>query len=153
MQIVPFHPDHLKQLACHLQDGQKYMAELIEHPDYVACLTAGRADTVIHNGLVMVCAGVFPQSPTMGQGWALLSKHSGRVLLETTRHFKAFYKSCEYARIETPVRCDFDAAVKWIKLLGFTNETPQGMKNYGFDLEAYYLYAIYPRELQHGQGG
>jgi hypothetical protein len=44
-------------------------------------------------------------------------------------------------RVEAYVHADFTASRKWLRFLGFKNETPEGMKNWGPEGETFYLMA------------
>jgi hypothetical protein len=149
--IVKFNPKHLKHIQ--VQEAQKHVATLLESPEYHDLLMTGEAYTVIENGEILCCAGVFPITDYMGRAWAIMSKHSGVTMLLLTRSIIRFLKKSDYVRIDTPVRRGFRNGHRWCKAIGFINETPEnGMKYYGFDGDTYDLYAIYPKEIRdHGR--
>ena len=150
IELVPFNPVHLRHIE--LQPDQEHVKELFERPEYQELLLTDEGYTILHNGTVIVCAGVFPMTDTIGRAWAFVSKDAGRALLPTSRAISDFFKKTHYARIDTPVRRGFINGHRWCKLLGFVNETPeQGMKYYGFDGDTYDLYAFYPKEYGHGE--
>lgn len=145
VRIIKFLPLHLKYLE--IQEAQSYMAGFMDTPDYLDLLKMGDAYTVVNGHNIDACIGVFPMTATIGRGWAIMGKNSGRSLLAATREIKSFLSKTDYDRIETPVHEAFVNGHRWCQLLGFTNETPYGMKYYGFEGETYDLYAAYPREL------
>lgn len=149
MIITQFNPEHLQHIE--IQPDQAHVLELFERPEYTALLLEGEAYTIIHEGQIILCAGVFPITDYMGRAWALVSQDAGRALLPASRAIYDFFKKSSYVRIDTPVRRTFINGHRWCKLLRFVNETPEcGMKYYGFDGETYDLYAFFPQEHNHG---
>ena len=150
LQVVPFHPVHLRHIK--MQEDQRHVVDLFAQDEYQDLLMMGEGYTGIYNGKIIVCAGVFPLTDYMGRAWALVADDCGRALLPTSRAISDFLKKTDYVRIDTPVRRDFANGHRWCQLLGFENETPEkGMKYYGFDGCTYDLYALFPKELQHGR--
>ncbi|MGB0817844.1 MAG: hypothetical protein ACPGQQ_02970 [Candidatus Puniceispirillaceae bacterium] len=150
IEIVPFNPAHLKHIE--MQHDQTAACEWFDKEDYHELLLAGEAYTALHDGEVILCAGVFPTTKWIGTAWALVSACAGPELLRASRAITDFLKKTSYARIETPVRRGFVNGHRWCRLMGFTNETPDGMKYYGLEGETYDLYAYYPKELKrHGK--
>lgn len=144
IDVVRFNPKHLQHLD--LQEEQQFNAQLFKDPAYVELLLTGEAYTVLHDGEIILIAGVLPLTDYMARAWALVSQNAGRALIPASRKISDFLKNVHYARVETPVRRGFINGHRWAKLLGFTNETPErGMKCYGFEGETYDLYAIYPK--------
>lgn len=144
MRLVPFNPVHLAYMD--IQDDQSFGKSLLDEKDYQDLLIYGNGRSLLHNGEVMFCGGVFPMTQTIGRSWAMLSKHSGKCLRFLTRETIKFHMAQPFDRIETPVRRDFLNGHRWVKMLGFKNETPDGMKYYGLKGETYDLYGFYPKE-------
>lgn len=137
MIIVPFIESHLEGFEVHkdLSHIQEYLNE-----DYARLLAACISYTAIADGKVIGIAGVLNAGKGRFLAWALLTKESGKYMIPITREARKFLDSFDAKRIETPVKHDFEIGHKWMKLLGFKNETPDGMKNYDngvtFDLYA-----------------
>nr|DAU13512.1 MAG TPA: Protein of unknown function (DUF2833) [Caudoviricetes sp.] len=150
IELVKFNPVHLRHLT--VQQDQRYAAELFGRPDYQELLLMGDGYTVLHDGRVVGCGGIWPMTDYMGRAWALVGQEAGPVLLAASRVVRHFLTQNDYVRLDTPVRRDFTNGHRWARLLGFVNETPErGMKYYGYDGGTYDLYALYPQELKHGQ--
>jgi hypothetical protein len=96
----------------------------------------------MHNGSTLL------QTPKMFdlgykyQAWALLSADSGPYMTAITRRAKSIFGRYTESRIETHVRTDFIIGQKWVKMLGFKNETPDGMKKWGEDGFDYFMYSV-----------
>lgn len=137
MIVVPFIESHLIGLEVHgeLSHIQEYLNE-----DYAQLLASGAAYTAIAEGKVIGIAGTINAGNGRFIAWALLTEESGKYMISITREVKKFLDSLNARRVETTVKHDFELGHKWMRLLGFKNETPNGMKNYDngvtFDLYA-----------------
>ena len=99
------------------------------------------AYTGIVDGKVIIIAGSLNVHDHIGMVWTLLSQGSERHLFSITKAIKEWLDRQKIPRLETTVRHDFKAGHKWAKMLGFINETPEGMERYGTDGKTYDLYA------------
>lgn len=148
--IARLHRQHLKYFNPH--DEQIAMNDLLKDETYVNQMLETDAYAIIVDGVVICIAGVMPKTQYIGLAWAVLSKDIGRNMVMCTRAISDFLLKSNYDRIETPVRRDFVNGHRWVKLMGFVNETPEtGMKYYGYHGETYDLYALYTKELNNGQ--
>ena len=140
MIVVPFIPAHLENFEVH--EWQKDIKEYFSR-EYADLLSMGHAYTGIIDKRVVAMAGVSQLAPTRWQAWALMSSDTKDCMLKITRQIKTFLDEFKGFRVETPVHHDFKQGHRWIKMLGFKNETPGGMKGYGLNGETYDLYARY----------
>lgn len=138
MEIVQFHPRHLKGLIVNEYCGF-IQPELSD--EYGAALAQGGAHSVLVNGKVIGCGGILQTGTRRWHAWAMFSDESKNHMVGIVRAANSFLDNYEKPRVETCVRCDFEQGKKFAKLLRFKNETPKGMKNYGDDGHDYYLYA------------
>lgn len=140
MEVQGFAPADLYALA--LQAQQLGMQIDLDDPSYGAALAkAGPCFTATHNGDVIACIGVLTQWPNYGKAWALLSENAGPCMLALTRGVRRWLRFHNPGRIDTAVDCGFPAAIRWAEMLGFTNETPDGMKGYTPERRTCFLYA------------
>jgi len=141
IELVPFNPVHLRHIE--LTQAQQHAAALFKRSEYVQLLMQGQPYTALADGHILGCGGVFMHAPHIGRAWALLSKLSGPRLRYLTRCVRTYLTMFDMPpRLETLVRHDYDAGRRWVELLGFTLETPQGMVRYGFEGETYDLYSM-----------
>ena len=138
MIVVPFLPSHLNELVVHSYMGH-IQSEMTG--EYAELLLSGPAYTVLIGGEAIACGGIIQVAKNRWDAWALLSDDSGRSMLGITRAVNKFLTENKKPRIETHVRDDFMVGHKWMKMLNFKCETPNGMENYGDDGHNYYLYA------------
>lgn len=131
MRIVPFEPNHLKQLL--LQPSQAIMQETLSRPEYAHSLhQAGPAYSLVDGDAVFASMGLIPQWEHRAVAWGLIAKEAGP-------HFRIIHKAVlrtmeihPYRRIETSVACDFEQGHRWARMLGFQREgrmrafTPDG---------------------------
>lgn len=147
---VPFSLIHLDYLE--VQDDQAHIKEFLQEDWYRDLLLTGGGRTVIHDGTIVGCGGVFPMTDYMGRAWAILSRYAGPAMLPTARIIRDFLHGSDYGRIDTPVRRDFVNGHRLCRVIGFENETKAtGMRKYGFNGETYDLYALFPKEHTHGK--
>lgn len=131
MRIVPFEPDHLKQLL--LQPSQAMMQPLLDSAEYAQSLKdAGPAYSLVDGDEVFACAGLIPQWEGRAVAWALISEEAGPHFLRITRAVRRCFDLHPFRRIETAVSHDFQQGHRWAQMLGFTREglmrsyTPDG---------------------------
>jgi hypothetical protein len=127
-RIEPFKPEHLAMLA--LQPHQQPMRAFMQTPGYAEMLAETDAFTVYIDGRIVMCAGVMTLWEGRGTAWALLTgdlggEHMRRVHYAAKRYFDA----STLRRIEATCDVDFEEGHRWLRLLGFTLETPV-MRNY-----------------------
>ena len=139
MEILEFQPEHLRTLI--VNEYISYIKPEVENPEYAKALAKGGAHTAVINGQIMCCAGIYKLGRNRWHAWALLSEDSGPYMLPITRAAIEIMANYRKPRLETHVRDDFAQGHKFVDLLGFSCETPYGMRNYGDDGHDYYLYS------------
>lgn len=147
MIVTEFEFEHFGIIT--LQDNQKALfSHLIKDREYsIGLKNNGPAYSMINEDTLtnIASAGVIDASHGRGIAWALLSQDAGKHMVRLTREIKKFLDNCAFSRIETTVQGDFVEGHRWAQMLGFKNETPDGMKNY-CDGNTHYLYARYKWE-------
>ena len=139
MIIVPFLPTHLEGFE--IQDAQKDIAGHINR-EYGEMLSQSvEAYSGMVDGQMMACAGVMEVMPHRAVAWSLIRPDIGKHMIVATKEIKKFLDRQPYQRLETPVRRDFEQGHRWAQMLGFINETPDGMRYYGADGDTYDLYS------------
>lgn len=116
--FIPFKAEHLTELA--LQPSQTYLSEyaqaegpnLEKHPSY----------TAIIDGKVMGAAGVIEQWSGRGTAWALIGDTGPKDFISIHRAVLRFLDVCYLKRVELTADCDFPAAHRWARMLGFNLE-------------------------------
>lgn len=117
--VVPFKVEHLKDFCPQL--GQKNDLAYFGTDCYKA--EEGKfAFSLLIDGKCTACAGIYEIWDNRGHAWAMLSSNAGDNFLLITRAVKRALSVAHWARIEMDVACDFPAAHRWAKLLGFTCE-------------------------------
>lgn len=140
VKILPYLPEHL--LAIDEQEAESYWGQ-VQTPEYASELhSAGPAYTAMRDdGTVLCCAGVIVHWECRALAWAVMARRIGADYVTVHRAVCAFLDSLPYRRIELTVDCGFRAGIRWAEMLGFVNETPNGMQCYGPDGRAHYQYA------------
>jgi len=139
VEVRTFQPQDLYAIS--LQPAQRgILYDTVMEKGYGEALAAvGKSYTATQGGEVMACIGVIPQWPGYCRAWALLSRDAGRCLVPLTRGVARWLRFHNEGRVDTAVRCDFDAAIRWAEILGFRQEGT--MKKYDPEGSDYYLYA------------
>lgn len=139
MRVEAFRPVHLQRIR--LQSAQTYFGSEIAKPDYADMLMSGPLFTALEGDEVLACAGVAEVWTGRAVAWALISQDAGRHMFGVHRAVSGFLAQAPYRRIEAMVDAGFDAAHRWIRLLGFVCETPNGMRGFNPDGRDSYLYS------------
>lgn len=135
MTVVPFRPKHLQALQ--LQPAQAWMRPLL-NDEYAATMAACLSGTFIDRSGVVAIIGVATIWPGRAHVSALLS---GVGLLALHRFATRWLDETQIRRLEATVDGDFEAGHRWLRLLGFRLETPEGMPGYRPDGGLSFLYA------------
>lgn len=130
MRIYPFRVAHLDNLL--LQPAQEYLRDWhARDPNVAGAYEAGYSFSLIDDGKTLACAGLSEVWPGRAIAWALLSADLGGAgMLAVVRATRREFDLKKYERIEAYVDHEFEAGHRLMRLLGFKNETPEGMKNF-----------------------
>lgn len=138
MRIVKLKPEHVRSID--LQDAQQYFAGIVDTPGYAESLAASPwSFAAIDGDEVLGCAGVYEVWEGRALAWALIGKTSGRHFKAIHRAVAGFLAQAKWRRIEMVVDAQFDAGIRWARLLGMKQEGL--MRAYGPDGKDYYLFA------------
>lgn len=140
MEIVPFKAEHLTRLKA--QPSQEGLLSTVtpENAESIE-LAPGIAYSAIEGDKVLAIAGILEYGDGRGLSWAYLSSDMGNKFVGITRAVKRALEITTCRRVELAADCDFPAAHKWARLLGFTLEAPR-MKKYTADGRDCSLYAM-----------
>jgi hypothetical protein len=125
MMVVPFIREHLQRMI--VQQKQQGMESLVTE-EVFAALESGQSYTAIDGDEILACAGVVTLAPGRAGAWAYLSRDVGNRMVGVTRAVRQFLRMADYRRIEMDVDCEFLAAHRWAKMLGFTLECERRRK-------------------------
>lgn len=137
--IVPFCVDHLR--AIKLQAAQAGVLSSIGDTEAAYIEASEYAFTALDGDEVVACAGILKLWEGRGHAWALLSGSIGSRFVRVHRAVMRAIKLSGYRRIEMDVDAAHAEAIKWAGMLGFYNETPDGMRGYTTDGRLYYRFA------------
>ena len=135
----PCHPKHIfliKPQEGDIKNKEYYMA-----PDFAELITNNIALSAWIGDKCIGAAGIIDIFPHKAIAWTLLGADAGPHMLELTRKIKNFFGMYDKGRIEMTVVSDFAPGHRWAKLLGFTCETPNGMKKNGVHGNDEHLYS------------
>lgn len=122
IDIVDYKAEHM--LALQHTTGHSFIGTTMTAEEAVALEKARHSYTGLLDGKPVFCAGVSEYWPGRGEAWAYMPAHTGKVMLQITRIVKRFFEVCDVQRLEAPVYLDFEAGIRWVKMLGFELETP-----------------------------
>lgn len=140
MRVVPYTPDHL--LLIEPQAGQAWASQFIT-PAVAQDLVGPHSRTVLDDeGLVIACAGLAPlDRGGKFMAWAYVSALVTAASFIRLHHLARGYLARVNARrVEMVVDCDFPAAHRWARALGFQLEAAR-MRRYDIDGRDCALYA------------
>jgi len=79
------------------------------------------------DGEVMLVGGLLPVWDNRAMLWSYISQSAGGRMLTLTRGVRRLIDMSSYDRLECYVDMDFQPGHRWAQMLGFKNETPNGM--------------------------
>lgn len=133
--IVKFEPWHIEMIDA--QDSQQGLYE----SENAKAVAAYDSYTIKLDDRIVACGGIVPVWPGRYMMWSQISKTiSSRGMVLLTRAVKR-YLSLSAFRLEAYVAEGHDAGHRWIKLLGFTLDTPVAMKAFLPNGESAYMYS------------
>lgn len=136
--IVPLREHHVRALIP--QEAQAGIAEEDRVRDALALAQSGSGYAVVCEEGVAAIAGVQPQWGGRGVAWCLLSAIAGRHMVGLTRTVRRYLDGVDYARLEMYVDAGHSEGCRWARLLGFKNETPEGMPRFLPNGNTAYMY-------------
>lgn len=140
MRVEKLRAEHLQQLA--LQDAQQYFAADLQNPDYARALELAQHSYSFFSGdLLIGCTGVVEIWDNRATAWALVSKDAGRNLVGMHRGIAGFLSAAKWRRVEAYVDAGFEPGMRWMKMLGFVQETPEPMRSFRPDGGDCYMFA------------
>jgi hypothetical protein len=123
---------------CYVEHIQSIVAQDVQTGEQLGLLTAMAAETleqsvalsVWSEGRCIAAGGLIDAWSGRAITWAFLSKYAYQHMLPITRQIRMVLDSYPARRVETVVLRDFAPGHRWVKMLGFECETPDGMKGY-----------------------
>jgi len=136
MKTIIFRPEHLDHIAPREREKAGYdefCRNLKEHYS----VAGNQGFTLIHEGVVIACGGVYRLWENVGEAWIFGSEHIAKKPISfhkaVLRSIKKMKDSGMFHRIQSIVRVDWPESLRWEKMLGFEIEgklekyTPDGV--------------------------
>jgi|SRR5882672_7049306 len=141
IRVEPYRPFHLKLLI-----AQGVQPAYVGRISYVPGLSdrlqeMGPALTAFDRDRVLCVGGMIPMGPKLGHVWAALAAEAGAHMLALHRATERFMSTLQPQRLEATVEQGFRPGCRWLELMGFECETPNGMRRYGEDGATHLLFA------------
>lgn len=135
VEILPFRAAHLLTLTPQPEQRAELEA-LVES----GVSEAGAGWTVQVNGKTVACA-ILAGSGHRAAVFAFIGADAGPHMLTVYRAAEFMFASAPFWRIEATVLTGFTAGERWLRMLKFELETPNGMRAFGPGGETHSLYA------------
>lgn len=135
LTIRAFHPDD--PLRIDAQSNQKSEYLFGTNIGAGSELVKGFAVSAWEDGTCIGAAGILEFWHDRAAAWCLMSQACSPHMLEITRIVKAALDFHPAARIEMTVFADFPAGIRWARMLGFVQETPEPMRKFADGRDAY----------------
>lgn len=133
MEIQPYNVGHLDAIELRHQEQVCLALDPNGRQKMQALAQFGTGGAIVHNGLVIAVIGYYEMWPGCFELWSFPSVHIYRYAKMYIKTVKQYIHSIERdlnpMRIQTTAYDD-DLHTRWMTYLGFSNETPFGMKNY-----------------------
>lgn len=139
IEVLPFRAEHLETLTPQPEQSAEYATLTPERAR--ASEEIGVGLTVVADGKTVACAVVMEMAPGRGGVWALVGADAGPHMVTVYRAAQRLFEAAAHRRTEALVLTSFAAGHRFMRLLGFELETPNGMRAFGANGESYSLYA------------
>jgi hypothetical protein len=145
MTIVIFETHHLFQMELREAEKRRLEADPRYIDKIVALSSFGVGVTLQRNGVTLGVCGYYEMWPGVYEVWAFPSVHVERYAMIYLRTVKRYVESIiathPVKRLQTTSVADTKHN-RWMRFLGFTCETPQGMRNYSVLNETFNMWSL-----------
>jgi RimJ/RimL family protein N-acetyltransferase len=123
LKIIDFRPEHIDEMIdLGAQQWIKGFTTAQDCQDYAD--NPGPSITATYQGEIIGCAGIYMVHDYRGIAWAIMDQSAHRHFLEIHLKVKTWLRQhTEIRRIDAIVDPGFENAMKWVKLLGFKQES------------------------------
>lgn len=138
VRLVKFKASHLENID--LQEAQKDALDNMTDAEKQYMYTSEFAYSILEGEKVLACGGIVKLWEGRAHAWSLISGAIGRNYVALHKIVLRAMNLLDYDRVEMDVLAAHKEAVRWAEMLGFYNETPNGMINYMPDGKLYYKF-------------
>lgn len=145
VKIVPFEKRHALWILTHNPDGElagPILESQMKASEYFEA--QGTSFTGMIGNYPIAAGGCYEVQEGIGRAWVYVGDLGEKKLWFVSTARKLMFivaEQMKLRRMEAHVLADFKDSVRWLKLLGFEVETPEGMKNFGPNNETFLLMA------------
>lgn len=140
MKVYPFKREDLAALQ--LQPAQAWMQPMVGLDSYARQMEAAESFSAFVDGECVAVGGLTTIWPGRAHASVLISAEVGSTSMAYLHRVVSRHLAVSiHRRIEATVEGEFKAGHRWLNLLGFRLETPEGMPGYMPDGGTSYLYA------------
>ena len=142
--MPPFRPEHAYQVLESLVELKYMVAPKGEWDEAIRLWEEGKAFTLMADGVIVGCGGVMMREQGKGEAWIiatpLISKYRKTVFKLIRNVLGEIINEYKLRRVEALCPGKYTEGQRLLKHLGFINETPDGMKQYGPGGETFYSF-------------
>lgn len=137
IEVVHFEPEHSEELLQHLPEN-----DMRRDPRYAAIIAEYDTSwSLISNGHLIFCCGIYPIWEGMGEAWFLPSPTLAKYKIATVKILldRLYFIADKFQlqRIQATADCEIPRDKKFLELVGFKEEAR--MKRYGPNKNDFYL--------------
>lgn len=118
--VIPFKGHHLQEMEN--WGAQQWLRTHFGDLDYSAYEQAGPAHTGVAGNKVVICAGLLRINDYRAIAWAFVGETLPHHMVAAHKAVSRFLARQKFRRVEAFVEPESEAAVRWVKMLGFTLE-------------------------------
>lgn len=143
-KIQVFKPEHLEQMELRPSEKARLKADPTAKNKIMALAQHGTGGTLFRGDKIIASFGYYEMWPRVFEVWAFPSVHVKdfpMLYLRTVkRYVRAIESTLDPQRLQTTSIAD-ELHNRWMEFLEFTNETPDGMKQYSVLGQTFNLWA------------
>lgn len=137
-EVVRYRAEHLAAIEPVFAETQY---KLFATPALAKALEGPFAYTAMANGRPVAAAGLANKWVDYWVAWAYMSADAGKHMVPITRAVRRILPELPKGRIEAATPISYGAGCRWLEMLGFKCETPEGMAHYTPDGKTFSLYS------------
>ena len=142
--LKAFDPDHARHVLDSLIELKYVVAPRDRWDRSIRMWQSGCAFTLMADEVIVGCGGVMMPEQGKGEAWIiatpLIRRYKKSVFKLLHNMLGAITTKYRLRRVEALCPGGYAGGARLLKHLGFINETPDGMKQYGPGGETFYLY-------------
>lgn len=150
VKVEPYKTEHGIEIMKTLFEPHENLEKEMEESAELNYSFSKEAYTLFVDDIPIVSGGIFIVHDGVGEAWMFFARKASEfpilVMSKIKKYIKEIMERNSLVRLQAAVLSNFKSGNRIAEVLGFINETPNGMKNYRKNRTSYNLYALTKEE-------